>query len=58
MEPTGALVVGAADGDCALALATTSAAADATIIAIPIAFAKFIFPLFVCDSNRDRDAPC
>ncbi len=58
MVNRGIVAVGAADGVCALAFVPTSAAADATTIAIPIAFAKLIFPLFVCDSNRDRDAPC
>jgi hypothetical protein len=42
MEPTGALVVGVTDGDCALALAIISAAPTENRIAIRVALAEFM----------------
>jgi hypothetical protein len=42
MEPTGALVVGAADGDCALALAIIRVAPSENRIAIRMALAEFM----------------
>jgi hypothetical protein len=56
MEPTGALVVAVADGDCALALVIINAAPRATTITITGAFTMFIFPRFACSpiANRDR----
>ena len=47
MEPTGTLVIELADGDCALAFATTNAATIARKKTIVVAFTKFTFPLFV-----------
>jgi hypothetical protein len=42
MEPTGALVVGVADGDCALTLAIISAAPSENKIASRAALAEFM----------------
>lgn len=58
MEPTGAFVVGAAAGDCALTLATISAAPIATTIPIAIAFMSFIFPRLRADRTTDQDPSC